>query len=72
MGLEMMANGKEKKKVYRSVKEFEMEIFPKSYADRLATKKSEDPRAFGAWIGGRTPGRYQAAIGKVKRNERIQ
>ena len=47
----MVKNDKEeKKKVYRSMKEFEMEIFPKSYAERLATKKSEDPRAFGAGL----------------------
>jgi hypothetical protein len=46
----MEKNNKEKKKVYRSMKEFEMEIFPKSYAERLATKKSEDPRAFGAGL----------------------
>jgi hypothetical protein len=46
----MMANGKEKKKTYRSMKEFEMTIFPKSYTERLATKKNEDPRAFGAGL----------------------
>ncbi|RLG30701.1 hypothetical protein DRO03_03585 [Methanosarcinales archaeon] len=40
----------EKKKVYRSMKEFEMEIFPKSYAERLETKKNEDPRSFGAGL----------------------
>ena len=45
-----MADDKEKKKVYRSMKEFEIEIFPKYYAERLATKKSEDPRAFGAGL----------------------
>ena len=28
----------EKKKVYRSMKEFEMEIFSKSYAERLEPK----------------------------------
>ena len=45
----MVKNDKEEKnKVYRSMKEFEMDIFPKSCAERLATKKSEDPRAFGA------------------------
>lgn len=47
----MVKNDKEeKKKAYHSMKEFEMEIFPKSYAERLATKKSEDPRAFGAGL----------------------
>jgi predicted DNA binding CopG/RHH family protein len=43
----MEKNNKEKKKVYRSMKEFEMEIFPKSYAERLAKEMSEDPRDFG-------------------------
>ncbi|MEA1894094.1 MAG: hypothetical protein U9N36_02625 [Euryarchaeota archaeon] len=46
-----MTNDKEeKKKVYRSTKEFEMDIFPKSYAERLETKKIEDPRAFGTGL----------------------
>ncbi|RZN44068.1 MAG: hypothetical protein EF813_00200 [Methanosarcinales archaeon] len=46
----MKKNNEGNKKTYRSMKEFEMEIFPKSYTERLATKKSEDPRAFGAGL----------------------
>ncbi|PXF62023.1 MAG: hypothetical protein C4B59_02040 [Candidatus Methanogaster sp.] len=46
-----MENDKEElKKVYRSTKEFEMAIFPRFYAERLETKKNEDPRAFGAGL----------------------
>ena len=46
----MKKNNEGNKKTYRSMKEFEMEFFPKSYAERLAKKKSEDPRVFGAGL----------------------
>ncbi len=43
----MESKGKQERKTYYSMKEFEKEFFPQSYKEKLVEKRSKEPSMFG-------------------------
>jgi hypothetical protein len=46
----MKEKNKQRKKVYRSVEEFEEEFFPTAHEKKLAEKRSKEPSTFGTGL----------------------